>query len=120
MPILAIDLIDILSNTSVLNDEMLSHRMGLIPIISRRAQELIYTRDCDCEEFCEKCSATLTLDVKCTSDASNQSVYSKDLISESFMDAGSSAILPFSSGIYKICLKGEKRESLVMQNPCQN
>ena len=40
--------IKIANNTSVLNDEAIAHRLGLIPLISHRVSEYKYARDCDC------------------------------------------------------------------------
>ncbi|KAI0232737.1 RNA polymerase II subunit 3 [Massospora cicadina] len=44
VPTLAIDLVEIESNTSVLIDEYLAHRLGLVPIDSTEAERLKYTR----------------------------------------------------------------------------
>ncbi|GMM49753.1 DNA-directed RNA polymerase II core subunit [Starmerella bacillaris] len=78
IPTVAIDLVEVEANTSVLADEFLSHRLGLIPLDSSLANELEYTRDCDCEIYCDKCSVVLTLNAVCNTD-STLDVYSSDI-----------------------------------------
>lgn len=67
VPSIAIDLVEIECNTSVLADEFLAHRLGLIPINSRGAnQSLSFSPDCVCSYQCEKCSVgACPLDLKC-------------------------------------------------------
>lgn len=65
VPTLSIDLVEIESNTSVLPDEFIAHRLGLIPLASARVKEFKYTRDCSCMQYCEKCSVELSLHVRC-------------------------------------------------------
>ncbi|KAB5586041.1 DNA-directed RNA polymerase [Coniochaeta sp. 2T2.1] len=79
VPTLAIDLVEVDENSSAIADEVLSHRLGLIPLNSADLDSVLYTRDCDCEQYCENCSVKLTLHVKCTSDE-NMNVYARDLI----------------------------------------
>ncbi|CCJ30120.1 unnamed protein product, partial [Pneumocystis jirovecii] len=82
VPTVAIDLVEIEINTSVLADEFITHRLGMIPLDSANVDDkLVYTRDCDCDQYCTKCSVQLTLYAKCTSDGT-MDVYSKDLIVE--------------------------------------
>ncbi|KAG5460229.1 MAG: DNA-directed RNA polymerase [Olpidium bornovanus] len=81
VPTVAIDMVDFEENTSVLADEFIAHRLGMIPLDSAAASTLKYTRDCTCVEHCENCSVTITLDAKCTGDNQLQ-VTSKDLCSD--------------------------------------
>jgi DNA-directed RNA polymerase II subunit RPB3 len=78
VPTLAIDLVEIEENTSVLADEFISHRLGLVPLNSKNVDDLAYSRDCDCAEYCELCSVTLTLQAKCESDEIMK-LYARDL-----------------------------------------
>ena len=52
VPTLAIDLVEFEGNTSVLPDEFLAHRLGLVPLQSARAREFKYSRDCNCMQAC--------------------------------------------------------------------
>lgn len=76
---MAIDLVEIENNTSVLPDEFLAHRLGLIPLSSRGVDDVVLGRECDCESYCGNCSATLTLSVRCASDEI-MGVYARDLV----------------------------------------
>ncbi|KAI1083953.1 DNA-directed RNA polymerase [Whalleya microplaca] len=79
VPTIAIDLVEVEINNSVLPDEFVAHRLGLIPLDSREIDQLNYSRDCDCDQSCGKCTVTLTLHAKCTSDEIMK-VYARDLI----------------------------------------
>mmetsp|Transcript_17119 Transcript_17119/g.25810 ORF Transcript_17119/g.25810 Transcript_17119/m.25810 type:complete len:324 (-) Transcript_17119:59-1030(-) len=72
VPTLAIDLVEYSENSSVLNDEYIAHRLGLIPI--RFVQEgsvkggdcnlsFLPHRECVCYDRCPRCSVELELDV---------------------------------------------------------
>lgn len=78
VPTLAIDLVEIDVNTSVLADEFISHRLGLIPLNSEGVEELSYSRDCTCDQYCPNCSVKLELTAKCDTD-STMNVYASDL-----------------------------------------
>lgn len=80
IPTMAIDLVEVEKNTSVLPDEFLAHRLGLIPLISKNCdQDVEYTRDCECEDHCARCSVTLSLHARCTGDDIMR-VYARDLV----------------------------------------
>lgn len=78
VPTLAIDIVEIDVNTSVLADEFLTHRLGLIPLVSEGIENLSYSRDCTCDQYCPNCSVKLELTAKCDSD-STMNVYASDL-----------------------------------------
>ncbi|CAH9114966.1 unnamed protein product [Cuscuta europaea] len=83
VPTIAIDLVEIECNSTVLNDEFLSHRLGLIPLTSERAMSMRFSRDCDAcdgDGQCEFCSVEFYLRVKCLGDQTLD-VTSKDLLS---------------------------------------
>jgi len=67
VPTLAIDQVVIYENTSILYDELIAHRLGLIPI---RTDLDRYTlpENCDCENplGCNKCMVVLELNVEST------------------------------------------------------
>ncbi|KAI4390187.1 hypothetical protein MLD38_002324 [Melastoma candidum] len=83
VPTVAIDLVEIEVNSSVLNDEFIAHRLGLIPLSSDRAMSMRFSRDCDScdgDGQCEFCSVEFHLRAKCIGDHTLD-VTSKDLIS---------------------------------------
>ncbi|QPH05814.1 hypothetical protein C2857_003826 [Epichloe festucae Fl1] len=79
VPTIAVDLVEVEVNSSVLADEFIAHRLGLIPLNAKGVNELNYSRDCDCDQYCEQCSVTLTLHARCTSDEIMK-VYARDLV----------------------------------------
>jgi DNA-directed RNA polymerase subunit D len=73
IPILAVDSLEISKNDSALYDELIAHRVGLVPL---QNEKLKLASECDCgkEEGCSKCSIKFKLSAKgpCT-------VYSTDM-----------------------------------------
>jgi len=69
IPSIAIDMVEIEINTTVLPDEFIAHRLGMVPLISSNCDEAIrYTRDCTCLAGCPICSILLVLHVACNDD----------------------------------------------------
>ena len=64
VPTMAIDLVEFESNTSVLADEFIAHRLGLVPLASQRVKDFRYNRDCNCSQYCTNCSVELVLNVR--------------------------------------------------------
>lgn len=52
---MAIDLVQVKENTSVLNDEFIAHRIGLVPLVSENVDQFTTHKDCPCAEFCNNC-----------------------------------------------------------------
>jgi DNA-directed RNA polymerase subunit D len=75
VPTLAIDDVRIYDNTSVLFDEMLAHRLGLIPLRTDLSSHVPMDQ-CSCQGAgCPVCTLTYTLSVE-----GPRTVYSRDLI----------------------------------------
>jgi len=63
VPTLAIDDVVILENSSVMHDEAVAHRLGLIPLRTG-LDRFVMPQDCDCKSTlgCSKCRVLLVLD----------------------------------------------------------
>ena len=81
VPSMAIDEVVIIENSSMLHDEVLAHRMGLIPL-KTDLDSYNLPEECTCKsEFgCNLCRLTLTLEAEATENTTT--IYSKDLRSE--------------------------------------
>jgi DNA-directed RNA polymerase subunit D len=78
LPAMAIDEVLVLENTSVMYDEILAHRLGLVPLVTDLASYNLPSA-CDCEgKGCSLCQCTLTLEVEAGDD--EVTVYSRDLM----------------------------------------
>ena len=81
VPTMAIDEVVILENSSILNDEILSHRIGFIPLTTD-LDSYSLPEDCKCEsEFgCSLCRSNLTLEFEAKDKITT--VYSGDMVPE--------------------------------------
>lgn len=80
IPTIAIDTVEFSTNTSSIPDEMLAHRLGLVPLNSRDVEKLLDPRECgNCTDGCEFCIVAMTLHAKCESDGI-MPVYARDFV----------------------------------------
>lgn len=102
VPSMAIDEVVMIENSSILQDEMIAHRLGLVPL-KTDLDSYSLPEDCECKsEFgCPQCRVTLTLNAE--SNEGTRPVYSGELVSEN------PAIVPVADKIPVIKLaKGQK------------
>ncbi len=80
VPCMAIDDLFIFDNSSVVHDEVLAHRIGLIPL-KTDLDNYVLPEVCECQSElgCEKCRVVLTLEVD--SEAGTKTVTSGDFVS---------------------------------------
>jgi len=88
VPTLAIDLVEYSENSSVLNDEYIAHRLGLIPIRftpegSMKGADcheaFLPHRDCVCYDRCPRCSVEFELDADFDKVNQNRPAQERDL-----------------------------------------
>lgn len=61
---ISIDTVEITQNTSIFYDEILSHRIAMIPLICDDITKLIKQGECQCEDTCLRCSCEFTINVR--------------------------------------------------------
>lgn len=59
VPSVSIDVVEIRENKTVIPDEMIANRLGLVPI--RHTSQLLEKTNCTCDSFCPQCSIRFTL-----------------------------------------------------------
>lgn len=78
---MAIDMVHVSENTSLMLDEVLAHRLGQIPVLAD-PDNYATVEDCDCEGVgCPFCQIRFTLDVVAGEDKDQRPVYSEELSS---------------------------------------
>jgi len=89
VPTMAIDKVEFLQNTTVLHDDFIAHRLGLVPLTSERCgfnteaqqhdqRDFQFNRDCSCLGSCPNCTVVFELNVECKEE--ERKVTTKDLI----------------------------------------
>ena len=102
VPSMAIDEVVMIENSSILQDEVIAHRLGLTPL-KTDLDSYNLPEDCECQsEFgCNLCRVTLTMDAEAAE--GTRTVYSGELVSEN------PDIIPVSDKVPIIKLaKGQK------------
>jgi len=81
VPTMAIDEVVILENSSAMYDELIAHRLGLIPLKTDLTR-FVLPDQCDCRSTlgCSKCRVLLVLDAEAVDRP--RTVYSGDMVSE--------------------------------------
>ncbi|GLJ28589.1 hypothetical protein SUGI_0563220 [Cryptomeria japonica] len=67
VPTITVDLVEIRNNSSVLNDEFISQKLGLIPLTSKHAIKMSFLSDCDRGDGdvqCKHCSPCFLVEFK--------------------------------------------------------
>jgi DNA-directed RNA polymerase subunit D len=102
VPSMAIEEVVMIENSSILQDEIVAHRLGLTPL-KTDLDSYNFPEECECQsEFgCNLCRVTLTMDA--VSNEETRTVYSGELVSEN------PSIVPVSDKVPIIKLaKGQK------------
>lgn len=63
VPTMAIDVVNVTENQSLLPDELIVQRLGLIPLESHQVDQYLFPDQCACSGQCSKCSALIHLTV---------------------------------------------------------
>lgn len=70
-----------------------------MPLSAKNVDELLYTRDCDCDQFCDNCSVVLRLNAANRNSDEVVKVYAKDLFIESGYNSSRTPYGRRSSGL---------------------
>ncbi|TFF86779.1 DNA-directed RNA polymerase subunit D [Candidatus Thorarchaeota archaeon] len=92
LPAMAVDEVLVIENTSVMYDEMLAHRLGLVPLVTD-LESYNLPEDCDCDgRGCSLCQVTLTLEQEAGEE--DVVIYSGDMVSQDPKVVPASAEIP--------------------------
>jgi len=123
VPTMAIDKVEFLQNTTVLHDDFIAHRLGLVPLVSSKAgfdvdnqdenqRDYQFNRDCSCQGYCPNCTAVFELNVKCDGDLEEYKVTTNDLKPEY---AGSKCEIACEPGEEVLLVKMRKGQHLKLR-----
>uniref|UniRef100_A0AC35TS09 RPOLD domain-containing protein n=1 Tax=Rhabditophanes sp. KR3021 TaxID=114890 RepID=A0AC35TS09_9BILA len=111
VPTLAIDWIQMDNNTTVLHDEFLANRIGLIPLLSNGVVDKIKNgRNCDCVNFCNQCSVEMTLHFK-------NEENSTDSITSDHINSENPSVVPAAGKYFKDVFKGDPLDFEKLHKP---
>lgn len=82
VPTMAIDMAQVIENTSPLFDEFVVHRIGLVPLVSEDIDKYEFPLKCTCKSGCSRCQVDFILSVKCDENCKDDTleVTSNDII----------------------------------------
>ena len=86
VPTMAIDLVEVKDNTSALHDELIAHRLGLVPLFSTNISQFNFHAECHCNSMCEKCVVKFSLKRTCQDDQCEITSKHIDLCQATMMD----------------------------------
>jgi len=105
VPSMAVEEVVVIENSSVLQDEVIAHRLGLMPLkTDLKTYNLPEECECKSEFGCAQCRVTLTLDAEAKE--GTRTVYSGELVSEN------PDVVPVSSKIPLMKLAKEQKLKL--------
>lgn len=78
IPTMAFEEIYFENNSSTMNEEMISHRIGMIPLCCRNIDDFILSKECQCMNGCPQCESNFSIHVE-NQEKEKIGVFSQDL-----------------------------------------